>query len=312
MGQPTTNQVHIDAALSNISIAYRNQGYIADRIFPVVNVDKKSDYFYTWTKDYWFRNSVKQRGPGAGYPETGMTISNTQFVCVNKALAFPLEEEVLANADAGIDLERAGAEHLADQFALDREITLAAICFGASAWTSSATKSGTSQWSDYENSDPIGDIETGRQAIQKLTGVVPNVAVMGEEVFAKLRRHPDLLDMYKYTERGILGDAQVAAAIQVPTILRGSAVYNSSAEGQTFSGAYIWGKYCLLLYVSPNPALRQPSAGYTFVWNGNGFNIEIRRVADPLRRRDVLQADHAFTQKVTAADCGYEIINAVG
>ncbi len=311
MAQPTNTQVHIDAALSNISIAYKNPKYIADALFPAINVSKESDYYFTFDKDFWFRNHVQRRGPSAGYEQGGFTVSKTQYVCVNKGLAFPLPYETVKNADAAIDLERTGAEWLADQFLLDREITLAARILGASAWTSSTTLSGTTQWSDYENSDPIGDVETGRQTIQKLTGLTPNVGLMGTEVFAKVRRHPDLLDIYKYTEKGILSVDQVGAALQIPKLLIGDSVYNSSDEGQTFSGSYIWGKYCLLLYVAPNPGLRQASAGYTFLWLQNGYTVPLAKVADPMHRQDVLQGDCAYDQKVVGADCGYEIITAV-
>jgi hypothetical protein len=41
--QPTMHQVHLDAAMSNISIAYRNPAYVADQVFPIVRVQKQSD-----------------------------------------------------------------------------------------------------------------------------------------------------------------------------------------------------------------------------------------------------------------------------
>ena len=42
---------HIDAALSNISIAYRNGVFIAERVLPVVPVLKQSDKYYTHGKE---------------------------------------------------------------------------------------------------------------------------------------------------------------------------------------------------------------------------------------------------------------------
>jgi len=297
--------------LSNVSIGYKNESYVADQLFPPVNVDKQSDYYFTFTKDFWFRNSVERRGPGAKYAEGGLQVSNTQYVCVNKGLSFPLPFETLANQDAGVDLETAGAEWLADQFALDREIALAAKIMDASAWTSSVTKSGVDQWSDYANSDPVEDIETGKEAIKKLIGRYPNTMVMGAEVWDKLKWHPDLLDMFKHTSVPVLTPQLVAGIFNLERVLIGDAIYNSSGEGVAFNGAYIWPKNALLMYVTKAPALRTPSAGYTFLWKQNGYTIPIEKIEQRTRRRDLLLADHAFDQKITAADTAYEIIDAV-
>jgi hypothetical protein len=311
MAQPTSSQVHIDAALSNIAIAYSNASYIADTLFPPVGVDKQSDYYYTWAKDFWFRNHVERRGPGGVYPEAGLTLSTTQYYCQNRGLSFPIPNETIRNQDAAIDIERTGAEFLADQFALDREIALAAKIFGASAWGSSTALTGTTQWSDYENSNPLSDVATAVQTVMKATGRKPNVCVMGQEVFDKASRHPDLLDIYKYTTQGILNEAEVARAFRVDKIIVGSSVYNSSPEGITFSGSFIWGKNCVFMYVAAAPGLRVPSAGYTFLWDQNGFTVPVRRVEDEWRNRIGLLADSAFDQKVTASDCGYEITTVV-
>jgi len=311
MAQPTTHDVHIDTALSNISIAHRNEGYVADLLFPQVPVDKQSDYYYVWTKDFWFRDHTEVRGPGGTYAEGGMELSSTQFECINRALSFPLPWDVLENQDAAVNLETAGAEWLSDQFALNRELKLKALIMDAGAWTSDTTLSGGSQWSDYANSNPISDVETGRQAIKKLTGTKPNVLFMNEEVWSKLKNHPDLIDLFKHTQTGILTEALVASVLNVDRLIVGDAVKNTAAEGAVFSGSYIWDKNAILMYVPSSPGLMIPAAGYAFSWKQNGYTIAITREEERLRKRDLLLADHAFIQKVTAADTGYEIINAV-
>ena len=46
MATPTVSDVHTNAAMANVSIAFRNGMYIAEQVAPVVPVTKKSDFYY--------------------------------------------------------------------------------------------------------------------------------------------------------------------------------------------------------------------------------------------------------------------------
>lgn len=312
MAQPTAQDVHIDAALSQISIAYRNQKYIAGSLFPVVTVPKQSDKYYIWTKDHWFRNYVQVRTPGDSYPEGGLELSSTSFFCDIFHLAYPLPDEVLKNQDAAIDLAAAGAEWLADQFLLNQEAAFVADFFKTGVWGTDKTLSGTAQWSDFDGSDPIGDIDLAKDTVHKATGVEPNLLVVGREVWNKLKEHPLLLDKFKYTSVAILSDAQIADALGIKVVV-GQMVENTAQEGATFSGAYTWGKNALAIYVPARPGLMTPAAGYTFVWNINGGDlpVQISRIREDSRDRDLLKGKHAFDQKAVGTDLGYFIASAV-
>lgn len=312
MAQPTSGDVHIDVALSNLSIGFKPKNFVADEVFPIIPVDKESDKYYIWTKDFWFRDGVRPRAPGGSYAEGGLELSNTSFFCDNVAESFPIPRETAQNQDAAIRLEESGAEWLAIQFALHREISLATAIMDASAWTSDTTLAGGSQWSDFANSDPIGDVQTGIQAVETLTGEVPNVMLIGKTVWDKLKTHPDIIDRFKHTTSAVPTTDMVAALLEIDRILVGRAVKNTAEEGANFVGAYIWPKNALLMKVMPGAGLMDPSAGKTFIWRRvSGLTTEISKVPEDLRKRDVLLGDQAFDQKVTAADSAYEIINAV-
>ena len=45
---PEVSQVHIDAALSNVSVAYRNPAFVADAIAPPLAVRKQSDKYFIY------------------------------------------------------------------------------------------------------------------------------------------------------------------------------------------------------------------------------------------------------------------------
>lgn len=313
MAQPTSSDVHVDAALSNISTGYKNTGYIADTIFPVVPVTKQSDKYFEWTKDFWFRNYVQLRAPGDTYPEGGLELSSSSFFADMYHLAFPINDEDAANQDEAVELEITGSEWLADQFMLNREAKIVADFFKTGVWGTDKTLSGTDQWSDFANSDPEGDIILARQTVQKATAAKITHTVMGKEVRDILGQHPLLLEKYKYTSAANLNDEQIAAALGVPSLTVGEVIDNSAQEGATFSGEYMWGKSVMLLHVAASPGKRVATAGYTFVWklNGDDLLVSITNVREESRDRNLLKGKHAFDQKAVGTDLGYFLANAV-
>ena len=307
-GNPTTSDVHIDAALSEIAIGYKNKSYIGDQVFPLVSVAKQSDKYFIWDKGSEFTNQVEKRSPGDTYPEGRIKLSNDTYYADIYHLGYAIPWENKKNADAAVDLEKKGARWLAGQFMLNREIQLAAGIFVTSVWDNNpAVGTDFVKWDDYDNSNPQEDIDKYKDTILSNTGALPNTLVIGRQVWSSLRRNPILLDLYKYTGAALLTEDQVAKALDVEKILVGNAIYRTSHEGAaTATQAFVWGKHALLLYVPPTPAIDEPAAGYTFVWDidGSGLNVSITPTVDETRDRDFLKAKHAFDFKVTGTDLG--------
>lgn len=85
---PTRHQVHVDAPLSNISIAFRNELYIAEKVFPVVPVQKQSDLYFKFDKAAWFRDEAKVRAPGTRASRVEYSLSAPgPYACVEYAAA---------------------------------------------------------------------------------------------------------------------------------------------------------------------------------------------------------------------------------
>jgi len=66
MPQPTQNDVHVDAILTNMSIAFMQEAdnFVASRAFPSVPVQKQSDKFFQYTQADFFRDNVQPRADG--------------------------------------------------------------------------------------------------------------------------------------------------------------------------------------------------------------------------------------------------------
>jgi hypothetical protein len=309
MAQPTANDVHIDAILTNISVAYiqDQNAFVASKVFPTIPVEKQSDKYFVYTKGDWFRDEAQLRAPatesaGSGYNLTTATY-NTQVYAFHK----DVDDQVRANADNPLNPDRDATSFITQRMLLRQEIQWASEFFTTGVWATDSTP--TNLWNDYTASDPIGDVETAKATILTSTGFLPNTMVMGYDVFRQLRNHPDIVDRVKYTSAENVTEDILARFFGVDRILVARAVKNTALEGAATSMSSIVGKNAALYYVAPSAGILTPTAGYQFAWrgvsDGMGANIGITRFRMPELRADRIEAQMAWDNKVIATDLGY-------
>lgn len=311
MPQPTAQDVHEDALLTMILIAYMNEdsAYIADTIFPTVQVRKQSGHIAQYTKDDWFRDLATLRSPGTESKGGGFAVNKATYFSDNYATHVNVDDESRDNQDQPYDLDDAATQIVSDRLRIRREIAWATDFFKTGVWGTDATPTDT--WDDYALSDPIGDIETGREGIHSITGKEPTDLTMGRQVWTKLKHHPDFIERIKYTQLAIVTTGLIASLLELKRILIGRAIQNTAAEGVTAVFAYIFGKHALLTYTPGRPSLMLPSAGYTFVWNKRGGIAFTRRIRDEKAMYDRIEGHTYFDQKTLGTDLGYLMDDAV-
>lgn len=306
MARPTLRDVHpTNQALARISIAYKNQDYIADQVFPTVTVQKKSDYYFRYGKDFWFRDRAKPRAPGARADRADYAIDTASYVCLNYSLAHGIPDEVRDNADAPLQPDVEAAEFISDGLDLSREIRVATIICSSTGWSTANTPS--IQWS-ADNSDPWNDIMTAIDGVVGNTGRMPNVGVMAWPTWRYLANHPDFLDRIKYTRSsGKLELSDLQAWFNLEKLLVGLARKEVSQEGVTSSMQWVWDDDFWVGYVPPAPALRTPAAGYVLRWGAR----ETNRFREDQEHQDVYEIGEFTVEVVTASDAGAIVYNAV-
>lgn len=314
MPQPTSAQVHaVDVPLTNISTAYiqSQDAYIAGIVFPEVPVDKQSNKYYTYTKNDWHRDEAQLRRDATESAGSGYGLSTDSYSCDVFALHKDIGYQARNNADAGIDLDRDATEFVTQRLLLRREIQWVSDCFTTSKWATDVTPSNL--WSDFTNSDPVEDIETGKEAILGVTGREANTLVLGYQVYRKLRNHPDILARIQYVMQATIRNvtpALLAACFDLDRVLVAKAIKATNVEGETAAYGFTHGKNALLCHVASRPGLLTPSAGYTFSWNGvnggiAGAKVGIRRFHIDKENADRVEGESAFDCKVVGSDLGY-------
>jgi len=324
----TASQVHIDQPLTNLTVAYlqSQDNFIADKVFPNVPVDKKTNKYYIYDRENFFRNEVQPRAPRTRSQRVGMSISNATYTCDVRSLSTDFDFETLANADTALDIRRGASEMLTHNLLIDREKRFMSTFFGTSIWTTeytgvanadNDTAAEVTQWDDYTNSTPIVDVTTARRAMQVASGgFKPNKMVVTRDVHDTLVNHPDVLARINggatVTNTALVTQAKLAEIFEVAEYYIVDAIENTAKEGLSESLAFVATKKAALYYAPQSAGLMVPSAGYNFTWNeldnASGYGIDIRSYTGDFLRvegvAELLEANMAYDQKVVGADLG--------
>lgn len=325
MPQPTGSQVHVDSILTNISVAYMQNAdnFIASKVFPIVPVDKQSDKYFTYTKGDWFRDEAAKRAGGTESVGSGYGLSTGSYSCDVFAIHKDVDDQTTANADNPLNPKREATEFVTNRLLLRQEKQWVTDYFAGSVWgntdqTGVASSPSTNQfvqWSDYTSSDPIEDIEAGKETILSTTGFEANTLVLGYSTFRQLRNHPDFVDRVKYTSAQNISADMLGAVFEVPRVFVAKSVINSAAEGATASYGFAHGKGALLMHVAASPSTLTPSAGYTFAWRGVsgglGEAVGVKDFRMEHLASDRVEGEVAFDNKVVASDLGLYFASAV-
>lgn len=322
MPQPDVGDVHVNALLTNMSIAHMNklEHFVADRCFPMVGVDKQSDIYAVYNRGNFFqgsedaqalRNLVRAPGSRAAVAGYDIDVTNT-YRAINYAIGVEIPDELRGNAEAVFNLDR-DATNLATMIQLiRRERAWATDFMTTSVWGNDVTgTTNFTKWSDYGGSDPFDDLELGIDTIEANTGERPNKLVLGAIGWRRLKHHPDLVDRIKggaTTGAPALVQRQLLAQIlEIDEVLVARASYRSSAEGATLALARIIDDDALLLFATPTPGLMTPTAGVTFFWkplSGGGIQFMRKYRMDP-EKKDVVE-NHSYMDHVaTESESGY-------
>jgi hypothetical protein len=318
MAQPDVRDVHIDAVLSNLSVAFAQNpnNYIAAKVFPVVPVAKQTDKYYVWDRGSFLTDSVRRRGPATESAGSGYSLSTASYDATVWALHKDIPDQLRANSDDQIDPDRNATQFLTQQMLNRQEIDWVSTYFNTGLWETDVV-GGTdfTQWDDFAGSDPVEDVEEAKELMLASTGIAPNTLVLGYRVFRKLKNHPDILDRYKYTTAQQPTEAILANLFDVDRILVARAIKNTAVEGETTTYGFVHGNSALLCYAAPRPALEVPSAGYTFMWSGlmggTGLTSEIRKFRIEPKRVDRVEIEAAWDNAIVAPELGYFFQNAV-
>lgn len=307
----TNKYLGVDPMLTSVAIAYTNGSYIADKIFLPFPVKKQSGKHFVYDRGR-FRVNDTRRSTGSNSNEVTLklTTGGTYYAEDHVLKQFVADEDV-DNAITPTDPYMDATENTTDMLMVDREKSLADYMASTTNLTQNTTLAGTDQWSDFNNSDPFDDIETGKSAIKSSVFIKPNTLILGQQVYDKLKHHPDLLERVKYSQKGVITIDLLKELFEVDNVLIGDSGYNSATEGQTDSMSYIWGKHAWLAYINPQFRGKALTFGVHYTWKQ--MQVERLRGSDEEDRKGtyIRVGNYYYDQLAVSVECAYLIKNAV-
>jgi len=282
--------------------------FINKRIFPEVKSKNLTGKLGSYGKESLRIVNSVMGGRGKARQIHVETTSSDTFIIENHGLSDIITKEDYANYDLPFDIESIRTRQLKTMLMLAREKAMADIINSTSIMTKNTTLSGESQWSDYTNSDPIGDIQTAQASIYDNGGENPAecIAIMGWHVKNKLRYHPQILENLGFSRAraGLMSNAELASALDVSEVLVGTAMYNSSDLGQTDSLSPVWGKHFVLAYSPKVASLEENYLGVTVVPASNAEIVQKTPKSNPPMSKELVHTMD-YDMVLTDANLGY-------
>lgn len=328
---PGGSDLHIDRPLTNVSVAYFQDpnDFIADKVFPSLPVDKRSDVYWKYSKSDWRRSDAKKRAPGTESAGIGWSNQTSNFFCDVYAVHVDIDKQTRANADSNWNLDSDATRLITQHLLLQKDRLWASKYFQTGVWdveyTGVAAGASGSQFLQFDQaaSDPLAVSTDWTSDFRLSVGRKANFMVVGVDVWKALKNHEAILDRIKYTQKGVVTEELVAEFFGISKLL---VAYASEADGpqlndakaQDAAASYDWvlnAKDMLIGYAPNRPSLLEPSAGYTFNWRGYGagnkYGLSMSNFPDLKTKSDRIEGEAAYDLQQVSKDCAIFVSGAV-
>lgn len=308
---PLPNQLHVDKALENVSIAYKAGDFIASRLVPTVPVKHETDKYYVYSNDIM---SLPQtiRANGAEAKRASFNISTSSYVCAEHALVDYVTARDRNNADNALSPEIDVTESLTRKILIRKEYDCSQMIQTKANWSQNSSLTSTYAWTANTTlSNPITQIDSATSKIMQMSGYRPNKLVIDYATFVGAKEHTSIVERVKYTSADSVTEPMLAKLFNCGEVLVASAVYEAADEGLSSDMQFIWTNCAFLAYMETAPGLRKASAAYNFEVTTGGSPYKVVKWDEPSRGDGTvaIEVSTMYAYNPVATMCGYLIID---
>ncbi|GIV22142.1 MAG: hypothetical protein KatS3mg023_3893 [Armatimonadota bacterium] len=286
--------VHYDKILSEVSIRYSQDGYIATRVFPALPVVKESDLIDVYDREnVRIFNDLRADGATAHEIDWGWTLR--PYFAQEHALRHLVTDRALKNVDEPIDLFVDTTEHLTDMLMLAADALAASIMLDPNNNVGATN----ANWTNYSTASPKTDIMTAKNAIFTASGRQPNVMIVPSTVANRMTLIQEIKEERKYvndlTQSGLPRNLWGLEVVEVALIR------NTAQPGQSPSFQELWSDNIWIGYVDPNPRRKMLTYGLAPTPRPR----TVRTYRDEARAGTWVEVSWIYDFTVVARECGY-------
>jgi len=316
MPQLTPSQARvINPVLSSIAQGIQQNDLVGNFLFPRADVTQRGGQILTFGREAFMQYSNTNRAPGSSTPRVQFGYAGSPYTLIDYSIEGKVPREIQEEGmESTFSLDHAqvalnGADRI---LALRLEIAQATLAttLGNHAASNRVTLSGTAQWSDQTSnvSNPLANIETGKEAIRAGTGKRPNVGVMGPAVWSSLKYHPILRDYTKYTGREVATLGILSELTEIPNWYVGDAIFSNDA-GTVLSDC--WGKDVVLAYTETGSVANYGTPTFGYTYNLEGYPLAEDPYVDRNIKSQLFPVTRAEQPVIAGQLAGYLIKSAV-
>lgn len=300
-GVTTTTQV-----LQDLSIKYANDEFIGSRLAPEANVPITkglSFLYWIYQKRGSFQVPVVTIGSDGTVNQVSEDVTQATGELTKRGLQEFLDSWDRDMMDSVVQDLIDPTQNVLDALALEREYRQATLMCTSSNYGSN-TGSPTVTWNSATGGNPGADVDAIKSSIWRGTNQTRLVAFTSWNVHRVLKRHPVILDTFKYGGNSPMQATRemLAEYFEVDEYLVGLPQYDTANENQTASYSMLWSDVFGVVRVG-RPSRRSAHFASTFVQSPTqltwfdqakgGKGGYFTKVAD------------ADLVKVICSDCGY-------
>lgn len=296
---PLLSQIHEDKLLTNISVKYQNEEYIANKAVQPVNVKKTYDKYQIWDRDFRIPETARAN---KGYArEHDFDVSTASYALEKHALKAYISQDDRDNYDIG-DLRADFTEDLTDKIMARCEKSLSSL-ITTTSFSLNVSLTAAQAWTNQTTvANPIPVFDTAVSTVIQNSGKRPNYCIMPLDTMHAVKNNSNVLDRIKYVSKDVtkemLGALLGVAEMHVPI-----ATEDSSAKGVAASLSPIFSQDVVFLgYKGARPSPKSPASIYMF----QKAEPMVRRWMDYERdNSEAIEVCKQYQFKVVASLTGY-------
>lgn len=295
---PLKSQLHVNQLLSNVSVQFKNEEYIWDKIWPQITVSKDSDLYRVYDRN--FKIPQTRRAPKAVARQFEFQFSTASYLLEQHALKdyVGVDEEI--NNDIG-SLKVDTTESLTDAIYRRMELSAAAL-FTKTTWSLTVSLASGSEWSaNTTSTDPVRIVDTAGATVLSNSAKKTNFMILPYIAKLSVKNHQSVLDRVKYTSSEV-SDNMIKGLFDMQKMLVPTSIYDTAAEGLAASMGYFWSN-AFVGWAPPSGSVKAPSCGYTFL----SSNPRVRSWFEQERNADAVEVEVKYNFKVVSSLTGYLI-----